>query len=177
MRWKNFSLADLYAALDAQREARGMTWAQVRQAMNGDGPHRPGSHPIGTSTITATRTGRAAEGDGVLQMILWLKRTPESFVPGHPWAESPQAQLPEAPAGKVLRFDTRKLYEALADQRAERELTWAQVAREVGSSASMLTHLAKGGRTWFPFVMHVTAWLDRPLAEFTRISGSKASST
>jgi hypothetical protein len=111
-----------------------------------------------------------AEGDGVLQMLLWLHRTPESFVPGHPESENSNARLPDVPAAKILRFDTRKLHAALEAQRAVRKLTWAQVGKEVGLSASSLMHLSKGGRTAFPQVMRIVAWLSRPAAHFTRVS-------
>jgi len=122
--------------------------------------------------VTGTRFRRVAEGDGVLQMLLWLDRTPESFVPGHQAAGGATEALVKPSAQGVLRFDTRRLHAALDAQRTERELTWAQVAREVGLAASSLTHLSKGGRTGFPDVMRMVKWLGRPASSFTRVCDS-----
>lgn len=127
-------------------------------------------HRLSPSTVTRTRTGAVAEGDGVLQMLLWLNRTPESFIPGHSTSGAVDAQLPDVPVDRVLRFDTRTLYAALDAQRVERHMTWAQVAQEVGLRVSSLTRLSKGGRTAFPPVMRMVAWVARPAAHFTRSS-------
>jgi hypothetical protein len=121
---------------------------------------------MSASTVKGVGTRTVAEGDGVLAMLRWLNRTPESFMPGH----ADGARLPEVPAGKVLRFDTRKMHAALEAQRVARGMTWEQVAKEVGLGASGLKHLANGGRTAFPQVMRIVRWLGRPAAEFTRMS-------
>lgn len=108
------------------------------------------------------------EGDGVLQMLRWLGRTPESFVPG--W-EGPQQTLPQVTSSQVLRFDARAIYSALDTQRAERGMTWRQVADEIGGfNAPSLTRLTKGGRVVFPGVMRIFRWLSRPAAHFTRVT-------
>jgi hypothetical protein len=133
-------------------------------------PAPSSAHRLSPSTVTRTRTGATAEGDGVLQMLLWLHRTPESFVRGHQASGAVDAQLPDVPVDRVLRFDTRKLYAALDAQRVERHITWAQVAQEVGLGVSSLTRLSKGGRTAFPQVMRMVAWVARPTAHFMRSS-------
>jgi hypothetical protein len=169
MRADDFSLRALYAALDEARRARQLSWAQATREMN----RQAGSsfvHRLSPSTVTRTRTGAVAEGDGVLQMLLWLNRTPESFVPGHPASGAVGAPLPGVPVDRVLRFDTQTLYAALDAQRGERHLTWAQVAQEVGLSVSSLTRLSKGGRTAFPQVMRLVTWVARPAAHFMRPS-------
>jgi len=119
--------------------------------------------------MTGTRTRAVAEGDGVLQMLRWLNRTPESFVPGGP-ASGRDGRLPEVPPHHTLRFDTKKIHAALDAQRVERRLTWAQVAHEVGIGASSLTHLSQGGRAAFPQVMRIVRWLAKPAAHFMRTS-------
>jgi hypothetical protein len=166
----DFDIAALYAALDAQRQARGMSWQQVVREINALFAHTP-ARPISPSTVTGMRSAGTIEGDGVLQMLRWLERTPESFVPGHPEAAMEAAKLPDVGPYRILRFDTRKLYAALDTQRTERGMTWKQVASEIGGfSAASLTRLAKGGRTGFPQVMRMTRWLGRPAACFTRAS-------
>ncbi len=114
------------------------------------------------------RTKNVAEGDGILQMLRWLGRSPESFIAGREISQKFDARLPDAPPNKILRFDTRKLHAALNARRIERNLTWAQVAKEARVSASTLRYLSKGPRTWFPAVTRIVGWLQRPVAEFTR---------
>jgi len=169
MRSDDFSLQALFAALDAQRRARGLSWAGVIADMRGH-RERPRGRALSASTITGTRFRKVAEGDGVLQMLRWLGRTPESLMPGRQAGEQPGAPLPEVPAGKVLRFDTGKLYAAVNARRVERGLTWQQAAKEMRVEVSTLTHLRKGSRTAFPRVMRIVGWLRRPAAEFTRVS-------
>jgi hypothetical protein len=168
MRPGDFSLGALYAALDAERRRRGLSWAKATQEINGPSGRSPG-HRLSPSTVTGTRTRVVAEGDGVLQMLRWLNRTPESFVSGHQEAGD-GGRLPEVPSHHTLRFDTKKLHAAIDRERVERELTWAQVAQEVGIGVSSLTHLSHGGRTAFPQVMRIVRWLAKPAAQFTRTS-------
>jgi hypothetical protein len=168
-RASNFSLKALYAALDAQRQARGLSWSEATREMNRQSG-RFSSRGLSASTVTGTSSRRAAEGDGVLQMLRWLNRTPESFVPGDEESEDVGAGLPAIPAKQILRFDTKRLHAALDGQRLERKLTWAQVAMDVGLSVSSLTCLSKGGRTGFPQVMRIVRWLGRPATHFMRAS-------
>ena len=163
----DFSLLALHSALDEQRRSRGLTWsATVRQMSD---PFTQGlSRPLAVSTVTGLRTKAVAEGDGVLQMLRWLGRTPESFAAGG--LASPETPLPAVGPHQVLRFDTRRLHAALNAAKIERGLTWAQVADAIGGrvSESTLAQLAKGGRTGFPHVMRLTGWLGAPVAHFVR---------
>jgi hypothetical protein len=173
MRASDFSLRALYEALDAERQARGLSWAAATREMNGRVERASArGHQMSASTVKGMGKRTVAEGDGVLAMLRCLKRTPESFVPGHAESGETSARLPEVPAGKVLRFDTKKMHAALEAQRVARGMTWEQVAKEVGLGASGLKHLANGGRTAFPQVMWIVRWLGRPAAEFTRLSDS-----
>lgn len=163
----DFNLAELYLALDAQRLARGITWRQALQEINAAG--RWHVHPISQSTVSSLRTKAVAEGDGILQMLRWLNRTPESFVAGCDKAAASAMKLPDAPSHQILRFDTARLHASLEAQRNRRGLTWQQVAEEVGGvTAASLTHLRKGGRTVFPHVTRMARWLNRPVADFVR---------
>ncbi len=168
-RSSEFSLRALYAALDAQRQTRGLSWSQATREINRQS-ERSSAHRLSPSTVRGTRTRAVAEGDGVLQMLLWLNRTPESFVPGHQESEEASARLPDISAQQILRFDTKRIHAALDAQRIARKMTWAQVAKDIGLSVSSLTHLSRGGRTGFPPVMRIVRWLGRPAAHFTRAS-------
>ena len=104
-------------------------------------------------------------------MLLWLGRTPESFVTGIDPGEVETAPLERVGTDRILRFDTKAIYAALDSQRGERNMTWKQVAEEIGGIApSGLTRLADGGRTAFPDIMRIAAWLGRPVASLTRAS-------
>ena len=164
----DFSLEALHAAVDAQRRARGLTWAGAVREI-GRASERAGRR-LSLSTVKGVGTRTVAEGDGVLQMLRWLNRAPESFMLGGPRVDEAVALLPHVPPDKVLRFDTRKMYAALDARRAERDLTWLQVAKETGSSVQGLTRLSKGGRTVFPAVIRIVGWLGEPASRFTRVS-------
>jgi hypothetical protein len=103
----------------------------------------------------------------VLQVLRWLGRSPESFVPG--LRETPARALPDDDTGRPA-LDTRAIYLAMNDRRAARELTWRDVADELGPgfTPGMLTRLADGTGIGFPRVMRIFQWLERPAAEFTR---------
>jgi hypothetical protein len=129
-----------------------------------------GSRPLALSTVKGLRTKAAAEGDGVLQMLRWLGRSPESFGDGASTAAG--TPLPAVGPHQVLRLDTRRLHVALNVARVERGLTWAEVADAIGgrTTHSTLVHLSKGGRSGFPHVMRLTRWLGAPLAHIVRIT-------
>ena len=164
----DFNLRALYDALDARRRERNMSWTAVAVEVN---RFRTKLRPIAVSTITTLREKPVGEGDGILQMLMWLGRTPESFVPGIPAADSAPYRLPALSTGQILRWDTRALFAAVNAERVTRRLTWTGLAREIGGfTPSMLTNLAKGGRTGLPHVMRLVRWLGRPAVSFTRIA-------
>ncbi|HEX8769287.1 MAG TPA: hypothetical protein VF711_00820 [Acidimicrobiales bacterium] len=110
----------------------------------------------------------AIEGDGALQMLIWLDRTPESFMAGV--APGAGAPLPRVGPERILRWDPPAIHRALEARRAERAMTWRDVAAEVGVTATSLSGLSKARRVGFPHVMRMVRWLGRPAAEFTRAS-------
>jgi len=63
-----FDAKALYAALDEQRRARGLTWADVARETG-----------VAASTLKRTQDGGRLELDGALAMVTWLGRTVESF--------------------------------------------------------------------------------------------------
>lgn len=168
-----FDVAALQDALDAERQARGLSWQKLADQLNRI-HERYDRHPISASTLSTLKDKRwGVEGDGVLQSLLWLDRTPESFVPGHPGADHPDARLQRATGQAVLRFDVPRLGRAMNALRQARGLTWADVAHEVGGmTPAMMARLGDNRRTGFPKVMRYTRWLHRPAAEFTRIARS-----
>jgi hypothetical protein len=163
----DFDVAALHAALDAQRLERGLTWAAATREVNRAGEW-VARRPVASSTLTGMVSRGSIEGDGVLQMLLWLGRTPESFVPGHPAPNRPEMALPHVPADRILRWDVRALGAAINAHRVDLGLTWQQTAHEIGGFTSgMLTNLTRSERIGFPRVMRLVAWLDRPAVDFT----------
>jgi hypothetical protein len=159
-KFADFDLHALEDALDAERRARGLTWAVVARKIG-----------VSASTLRGLGTRRAVEGDGVLQILRWLGRTPESFLPGGGALSVVAAPLPPVTKG-VLRFDARALHAALDARRTERRLTWKEVAAAVGGGieGAALTRLRGGGRVAFPQVMRICGWLGEPVARFVRIA-------
>src|SRR6476619_3392555 len=123
----DFDLKALYDALDQRRASLDMSWAAATRAIN---RHSTDGHPIATSTIAGLKTRAVVEGDGVLQMLLWLGRTPESFVPGLAEVDAERYQLQRVAATQILRWDTQALYAAMDEQRQARGLAWKDVAGE-----------------------------------------------
>jgi len=77
--WR-FDARALYAALDAQRRARGMSWQQVAIEAG-----------VGATTLTRTKHGGRLEVDGTLAMVRWLGRTIESFTYAAIRSQSPSS--------------------------------------------------------------------------------------
>jgi hypothetical protein len=165
---QDFDLRALYEALDEQRRARHLTWKALTGEVN---RHRTTLRPISASTITGLKDKPAAEGDGILQMLIWLRRTPESFVPGMPDPHSPHFVQPDLRSGQVLRWNKRALYAALDERRRARPMTWDDLASEIsGFTSAMLKDLNKGGRIGFPRVMRLVRYLGEPAAAFTHVA-------
>jgi len=158
----DFDIGLLYAALDQKREAQDLTWAGVAKEIE--------RHftKVSVATIKYIRDKQFVEGDGGLQMLLWLGRSPESFVPG--LKAGRKYELKE-PKNAVLRFDVPEAHRLLDAKRLREDLTWGQVAEQIGNvSPSMLKRFKRGGRTSFPAIIRITRWLDVPAKDLTKES-------
>jgi transcriptional regulator with XRE-family HTH domain len=157
-----------HAELDEQRRSRGLSWTELAAEINRPFETTP-SIPISPGTLRDMLKKRSVTSAVVLQVLRWLRRTPESFLSGSTLSISPDEQLPEAGQDRVLRLDTRAIYDALDQERRRKGLTWQQVADEMpGFTASMLTNLANGPLIGFPRVMTITQWLGLPASTFVR---------
>jgi hypothetical protein len=164
----DFDIPACFAALDAQRLERGLTWSRVARELWAQTPElnaRRDDHPISPSTIT----GMAKRGDTTCQhalcMLRWLGRVPEDFVPGV--VVGARHALPPVDGAHRLRWSLRKLYDALDERRHEHAMTWPAVAAELRCSPNQLTGIrtakyAIGMRLG----MRICGWLDRPAADF-----------
>jgi len=68
----------------------------------------------------------------------------------------------------MRRFDGKALYEALERARLDRGLTWQQLARAVGVSATTMTRLRDGGRLEVDGMLAMVGWLGLPVEQFVR---------
>lgn len=176
MTFSDFDIDALFEALDSERQARSLSWSGLTREINALFRGAP-CPPIATATIKSLKGRRAVIGNAVLQMLVWLDRTPESFMPGRDDSSDPSLELPRLTPDRILRFDTRAIYRAMDALRVERGLTWRQVAEELGGvsarlTAASLTRLGKGGGTDFPSVGRIAQWLGRSVASFTVASSS-----
>jgi hypothetical protein len=163
-----FDMRGFYTAVDEERRARGLSWVELAAEINRPFEHTP-SIPISPATIRGMLKKRSVTSAVVLQVLRWLRRTPESFLAGASDLRSAQEELPHAEPNQILRFDTRAIYDALDQERRGRALTWEQTAAELpGFTKSMLVNLATGPLIGFPRVMVLTQWLGRPAASFVR---------
>lgn len=163
-----FDMQALQSELDAQRIARGLSWAELTAEINKPFRATP-SIPISVSTLRGMSRKRSVTSAVVLQVLRWLRRTPESFLAG----ETPplaNQELPEPGPGCILRFDTQAMHAALNEERIRRGLSWKQVAQDLpGFTEAMLRNLATGPLIGFPRVMMIPQWLHRPAAYFVRV--------
>lgn len=161
----------MHDALLKERSSRGLSWAALTREINARFRDASGHKTIAASTISGLNGRSLAEGDGVLQILLWLGRSPESFVPDLNDAHSERYQLQDPGPTQILRWDTVALYQALNDQRQAREMSWRNLSSELNhTTPAMLTGLKKGGRTSLPWVMQPILWLGQPARTFTRAS-------
>ena len=151
----------LVAALDAQRIARHMTWAEVAQAI-----------AVSESAMREIADREVVETDDVLQMTRWLGLNIESFV-----GEAKDRVLGPEPGdhrstGRLLHFDTRALYAAVDAARKAQGLSWQAVSEQVGSkraTAHMLMGLQKAQRIDLYTMLAIVRWLGSHTSKFTRL--------
>jgi hypothetical protein len=148
-----FNMIELYTALDRERHARRLSWIELTNEINKPFKGTP-SIPISVTTIQGMAAKSSVTSAVVLQVLRWLRRTPESFLVGRDAASM---------------TDGTPLHAALDAERVEQGLTWKQLALQLpGFTGSMLTNLSTGPLIGFPRVMVLTQWLRRPAASFVR---------
>ena len=57
---------------------------------------------------------------------------------------------------------------ALDAKRVEREMTWRQVAAEIGVATTTITRTKTGGRLEVDGMLAMVAWLNSPVERFVR---------
>jgi DNA-binding XRE family transcriptional regulator len=162
----DFDAMALFAALDAQRQERGLTWRQVAeeiwQLSSELNPLRPDDHPIAPATITNVARMGDTSCQHALFFLRWLDRSPESFVPSAP-ETAPITVGPD----RRPRWNLKALYAAMDQRRRADGLTWAALASHLGCTPSQVTGLRTARyATSMRLAMRICRWLDRPAADF-----------
>jgi len=164
-----FDCPALYAALDEQREARGLGWyelADLLWAQSEDlNAQRDGDHPLCGGAVQRLRFRDSTSCQYALFMLRWLGRAPEEFLVGTV-VDVGDVSLPPAGADRRLRWDLAQLHATLDLQRREHGLTWADLGRELGCTPSRLTNLRTARMADMGLVLGATQWLGRPAAAF-----------
>ena len=157
-----FDAQALEDALDAQRRAEGLSWAELGRRLH-----------VAPTTMRGMAARPAIEVDGVICMVRWLGRSVESF--------TALRDAPPLPRGDwitdqgFVRIDAARVRQALEMARTKRGLSWDEVAAAIAAAgaptlAGGLARLAKGGRMDVHQVVAICGWLGRPVAGFTRFS-------
>ena len=166
---REFDVGALFAALDAQRVARGLSWQGIADelwALSMQLNQRRSDLPISPGTLTGMRKRQATSCQHALFVLRWLERTPESFLAGTA-EQTSEATLPTAGPDQRLRWNLHTLYEAMDTQRRARSLTWSQLATVLGCTPNQLTGLRTARfATNMNLAMRIVQWLDRPAADF-----------
>ena len=170
----SFDLDAFFAALDAQRQERGLEWMplaeELWQQSSDLNDARPEDHPLcGGAIVRLPRTGRIS-CQYALFMLRWLRRAPEDFLTG-PVVDVGDVRLPEAGPETRLRWDLPQLHTALNAERQERDLTWAALAEELHCTPGRLTNLRTARLADLDLAMRVTQWLGVPAATFIHPAG------
>jgi hypothetical protein len=93
-----FDMRAFHVAVDAARQIRGLSWAELAAEIN-----RPfegtTSIPIHPATLRGMLAKRSVTSAVVLQALAWLGRTPESFLTGP--SSLPETPLPDSGPGAL----------------------------------------------------------------------------
>jgi len=171
---REFDGRALYAALDARREAEGLSWTAATAAISNLSPALDtaraarglANHPISPSTLQSLGRRGDTSCQHALCFLRWLDRTPESFLAGAPLDAG--APLPTCGPDRSLRWDIKAMHAALNETRASRGQTWVQTAHHLGCGPSQLTGLRTARyATAMTLAMRITQWIGRPAADFT----------
>jgi hypothetical protein len=164
---REFSVSNLYEAMDRERVVRGLNWNHVAKdiwAMSSSLNSQRNDHPISPATLSGMAKRGATSCQHALFVLHWLDRAPESFLDGETSLERP---LPAAGSDRRLRWRRKYLYEAMNVQRLERALTWSELAAILRCTPSQLTGLRTAKfATGMALAMRITQWLTRPAADF-----------
>jgi hypothetical protein len=163
-----FDCGALFAALDAQRRDDGLGWYELADELwqqSSDLNAQRTDHPLCGGAVARLQERGATSCQYALFMLRWLRRAPEDFLTG-PVVDVGDVRLPEVGTDCRLRWNLNELHAALNEQRRQRDLTWAELARELDCTPSRLTNLRTARLADMGLTMRITQWVGRPAAAF-----------
>ena len=163
-----FDACAMYAAMDAQRTSRGLSWTELAQALWEQSMvlnRRRQDHPISSATLLGISKRADCTCQHALFILRWLERPPEAFLVLP--STGANFALPCAGDDERLRWNLAAVYAAMNEHRRERRLTWRQLATRLHCTE----HQVRGLRTarfaiGMRHVMGIVQWLERPAASF-----------
>jgi hypothetical protein len=164
----SFDCAALFDALDTKRRAGELGWYDVADVLwqqSADLNAVRDDHPLCGGAIQRMPVRGSTSCQYALFMLRWLGRAPEEFLTG-PVVDVGDVTLPSAGPDARLRWDLHQLYTELDEERQERALTWADLARELDCTPSRLTNLRTARLADMDLTMRITQWLGKPAAHF-----------
>lgn len=117
MTGNQFDLRGLFQAIDAERQDRSLTWAELGSQVG-----------VSTSTIRRFAGADDAEADGVLALVRWLGVPPENFVKSTAIGGE---QLPDH-GDRYVRVDMELMASAAGDTRGPHGRTRTTIQHLVG---------------------------------------------
>lgn len=72
----------------------------------------------------------------------------------------------------MKRFDSQALHKTLDEKRQAREMSWSEVAAEIGVSVSTIARTQQGGRMEVDGMLAMVTWLGVAVETFVRDSPS-----
>jgi hypothetical protein len=163
-----FDCGALFGALDARRRDRGLDWCGLATELwqqSSELNAQRADHPLCGGAIARLRQRESTSCQYALFMLRWLCRAPEDFLTGQV-ADVGDVALPQAGTDSRLRWNLNELHAALNEERRARDLTWADLARELGCTPGRLTNLRTARLADMDLAMRVAQWLGRPAAVF-----------
>jgi hypothetical protein len=163
-----FDCGALFNALDAKRRDRGLGWYELADELwrqSADLNAQRTDHPLCGGAVQRLQERGATSCQYALFMLRWLRRAPEDFLTGSV-VDVGDVRLPEAGTESRLRWNLNHLHVALNEQRRERNLTWAALARELDCTPNRLTNLRTARVADMDLAMRITQWLGQPAASF-----------
>jgi hypothetical protein len=165
----DFDFDALFRAMDAQRVARGLSWAGVAKEMwqmyTELNRSRTNDHPLSPSTIMSMSERGNTTCQHALIFLHWLRRSPESFLPG----VNRTVNRPPHRFGtdRRPRWHLRRLYYALNARRQEMQMSWPEVAQVLGCTPNQLTGIRTARYAIsMKLAMRIVQWLERPSNDF-----------
>lgn len=134
-----FDVRALYAAVDAERTAQGLSWPALAEeiwSLSAGLNARRDDHPISPTTLRWSEDRRGVSCQHALFMLRWLGKAPEDFVAG----AAPVVMADPGPDYR-LRWNLPRLADAVNRARQAHGMTWAQAAERARCTPSQLSGL------------------------------------